>query len=205
MRLTVKEKKILYIQKLGHTCLRLLKHWTNIMPNSAPCITEYYIASRLHVYTAEYRRKCLRNMYISFKMNIYISVEDLSLYKWQEIYFFQILFSRCTFQSLMQSTCTRRNSRLPCYLSPEVSGLGALLSSWLLTKGPRSISRRSKATKSIRLWIQKPQITAQCRGIVEVIAACGLKLLQSVFPVGWHPCCLIYLRAGDELHPCFPS
>lgn len=66
----------------------------------------------LHVYTAEYRGKCLRTMYISFKMSIYIS-KDLSIYKWQEIHFFQILFPRATYQSLMQSTCTRRNSRLP--------------------------------------------------------------------------------------------
>lgn len=31
-------------------------------------------------------------MYISSKMNIYISVEDLSIYKWQEIHFSDTIF-----------------------------------------------------------------------------------------------------------------
>lgn len=31
-------------------------------------------------------------MYISSKMSIYISVEDLSIYKWQEIHFSGIIF-----------------------------------------------------------------------------------------------------------------
>lgn len=53
----------------------------------------------LHIYTAEYRRKCLRNMYIVSKVKIYIVIEDLSIYKWQEIY-----FSRCYFQGA-RSNC----------------------------------------------------------------------------------------------------
>lgn len=36
-------------------------------------------------------------MYISFKMNIYISVEGLSIYKWQEIHFFRYYFQGVLF------------------------------------------------------------------------------------------------------------
>lgn len=62
------------------------------MPNSFMHNRILLSKQTLHIYTPKYRRKCLRNIYISFKMNIYISVEDLSIYKWQEIcfrYYFQ--------------------------------------------------------------------------------------------------------------------
>lgn len=118
--------------------------------------------------------------------------------------FFKMLFSRCTLQLLMQSTSTRRNSRLLCYLSPEVSGLGALPSLVLLATDYRIISGRIKATKSMRLWIQKPQIITQYQQTVEEIAALAV-ITTKCDPamVAFTLCDL--LRAGDEFHPSFPS